>query len=467
MKNSIYLKIVGISISFFLLVSCEDWLEIEEPNSMIVSSMVFSNDETAKSAMQGIYNQLYQANFSAGWLGSVSVLAGLSSDNLLPISSDNLRFMQFDQHKLLSTNNYNLGLWSSAYNIIYMTNSLLEGLDKSTQISSEVDSLLEGQAKFVRAFTYFYLVNLYGGVPLVLTTDYTENAVVKSNSTAEIYQQIIGDLNTSIELLGTDYIEGNRTYVNRYVAMALLARVHLYLENWNLAEKYSTKVIAQSSMYHLVEDLDQVFLANSQEAIWQLSPIGAGTGATNTNEGSVFIIHPIIPSLSYLKLSEELVNDFKAEDKRRMHWINYHEGIDVYYAFKYKIQNSMETVTEYSMVFRLAEQYLIRAEARAQENKLSEAIADLDKVRERAGVGLLSVVNPEIAKDALLKEILKERRLELFTEWGHRWFDLKRTGKAGAILSSQGSSWEATDILYPIPEEELLSNPNLTQNPGY
>lgn len=466
MKNSIYTKLIGISLSFLLLVSCEDWLEIEEPNTMIVSSEVFENDESAQSAMQGIYNQLYQASFSAGWLGSVSVLSELSSDNLEPIRSNSFVLMQYHQHDLQANNSYNQNLWDGAYNIIYMANALLEGLGNS-HISPEVAKRLEGEGRFVRAFTYFYLVNLYGDVPLVLTTDYRRNAAAKRTPAAEIYQHILDDLEISIEFLEADYIMGERTYVNRYAAMALLARVHLYLGNWSLAETYSSEVIAQSSLYDLINDYDQIFLANSQEAIWQLSPLGSGTILTNTNEGSVFIINPIIPSLSYVKLSMDFVDGLEPGDRRRMHWVKYHEGIEAYYAFKYKVQNSTDALTEYSMVLRLAEQYLIRAEARAQQNNLSGAIADLDKIRERAGLDLLSVTNPGISQEALLNEILKERRHELFTEWGHRWLDLKRTGKAEDVLAPNNPNWNSTDKLYPIPEEELMRNPNLIQNPGY
>lgn len=464
MKNLKFKYTLLMVFFLFLLTACEKELELEEPNTIITRDVVFSNDETAKSALQGIYNQLYLSHFSSGYIGSVSVLCELSSDNLKPMNTNRLELVEFQQYELLADNPRIMGLWQSAYNIIYMTNALLEGLEKSTQISIEVAKRLEGETKFIRAFTYFYLVNLYGDVPLVLTTNYDINAVVNRTSTAEVYQQIIKDLNVSAELLGENYREGERTYVTRYVAMALLARVHLYLENWDLAETYSSEVIAQSSKYNLIDDLDLVFLANSQEAIWQLSPIGRGIGMTNTNEGLSFIIKS---SFAYVKLSEDLWNDMKEEDKRRKHWINYYEQAEVHYAFKYKIYFSSDPVTEYSMALRLAEQYLIRAEARAQQNKLSDAIADLDKIRERAGLDLLSVTNPGISKETLLNEILKERRHELFTEWGHRWFDLKRTGKAQEILAPISSGWEDTDKLYPIPSNERMKNSNLSQNPGY
>ncbi|MEZ4970791.1 MAG: RagB/SusD family nutrient uptake outer membrane protein [Flavobacteriaceae bacterium] len=117
--------------------------------------------------------------------------------------------------------------------------------------------------------------------------------------------------------------------------------------------------------------------------------------------------------------------------------------------------------------WRLAEQYLIRSEARTHQGKLPEAIADLDRIRERANLSPLSNVAPEIGQKALLDSLDTERRRELFTEWGHRWLDLKRTGKVSDLLSSTKPSWQETDTLYPIPEEEIGKNPKLTQNNGY
>ena len=446
--------------------SCEDFLEVEPPDHQIVSEVVFSNDETAISVMQGIYNQLFMASFSAGWQDSITVLAGLSSDELACIRTSNLTLMEFDQHEIQPDNPRNLNVWSSAYNIIYMTNSLLEGLGNSESVTAEVRDRLEGQARFVRAFTYFYLVNLYGEVPMVLTTDYRTNALQERNTREEIYEQMIADLRTAMNLLGGTYLQGERTYANHFTAMAMLARVHLFRENWQEAIDYSTRIINESGTYELSQDLDAVFLANSREAIWQISPVGGGTVTTHTNEGSVFIINPVFAFFSHLKLSNDFIGSFKEDDKRLMQWTNFHEGLSVHYPYKYKIRYSEEEVLEYSMVLRLAEQYLIRAEARAMQGDLAGAISDLDIIRTRAGLEPVSTTNPSIGKEALLQLILEEREHELFSEWGHRWLDLKRTGEAGEVLGTNDPLWEETDLFYPIPEEERMANPNLDQNPG-
>lgn len=112
----------------------------------------------------------------------------------------------------------------------------------------------------------------------------------------------------------------------------------------------------------------------------------------------------------------------------------------------------------------MEEQYLIRAEARAYQVNISGAQEDLNIIRNRAGLSDTSATTQQ----DLLSAILQERRLELFTEIGHRWFDLKRTGQAGTVLAPLKPAWQERNLLLPIPETELILNPNLQpQNPGY
>ena len=158
-----------------ILIACEDFVEVDAPDYKIIREDVFNSEETARSAMTGIYNELFRSSFSNGTQYSVTVLGALSGNLLMNIRETNLVRMEFQQHEISAENTSNLFLWTSAYNMIYNTNAFLEGLQSSETIGSEVKNQLQGEAKFVRAFTYFYLVNLYGEVPLVLTTDYEQN----------------------------------------------------------------------------------------------------------------------------------------------------------------------------------------------------------------------------------------------------------------------------------------------------
>lgn len=458
-------KFLILIITCILAGSCEDFLEVGVPNHKIVSETVFENDDTALSAMTGIYNELFNASFSGGWNYSVTVLAGLSADILQPINPESPTFGEFYQNEITPDNSPNLSLWSSAYNIVYMTNAILEGLEQSDDLTEQTKIRLEGEAKFIRAFTYFYLVNIYGDVPLVLTTDYRNNSLVSRDSAEEVNAQILSDLESALDLLGTEYLAAERTHVNRFVVMAFLARVHLYQQNWEQAETLSSEVIAQTSTYEILEDLDQVFLANSREALWQISPIGRGNILTSTGEGQVFIG----TSRSALKLADSFIENIDPQDKRLSNWVNIFTNAtrNFYFPYKYKDRSSLSNITEYSMVLRLAEQYLIRAEAKAMQGNLSGAIADVDIIKSRAGIDLIEETNPGISIEELLKVIMEERKLELFAEWGHRWLDLKRTGKAAEVLEAKTFLWQDTDLLYPMPEAERMKNPNLGQNLGY
>jgi len=215
--------------------------------------------------------------------------------------------------------------------------------------------------------------------------------------------------------------------------------------------------------------LNAVFLANSQEAIWQLQVPDAYPWATS--DGRQFIpVNSVVTPGFYL--TDELLGAFEPDDQRRLNWVgsNLNSGTYYYYPYKYKVRiGSSGGVTEYYMVLRLAEQYLIRAEAEANGagGGLSAAIADLNTIRERAGL-------PDYAgssdANAVLAAIYHERQVELFTEWGHRWLDLKRTGNAHNILSTipHKSPWHGDyQLLYPIPITEMQNDPNLLQNNGY
>jgi len=463
MKSKITIIKIFLALVIILNSSCEDLVSIDVPTDKLVRSQVFDSEQTAISALTGIYNELYQSSFSNGSRNSISVVSGLSSDNIRNINTSNLERMEFEEHQIYPENSYNLELWSSAYNIIYMTNSFLEGLSASEKIDTNLAIQLEGEARFVRAFTYFNLVNLYGAVPLILTTNYETNALSEKSSVESLYQQIIEDLEFSSDVLKPSYRTGERTTANKFAANALLGRVYLYSEEWQMAEKFSTKVINESSKYEILDSLNTVFLANSREAIWQISPIGGGGIATNTNDGSIFVIDPVFSFFASIQLRDSFINTFQEGDKRIESWIGYNESLNAYFAYKYKIDASSDfPIREYSMVLRLAEQYLIRSEARLHQGKFSEAQDDLNVIRARANLEPFEAQSEAM----LLDEIYAQRRKELFTEWGHRWLDLKRSQRVQAIFGLD-QLWDPTDVFYPIPTQELIKNPNLTQNDGY
>jgi hypothetical protein len=136
------------------------------------------------------------------------------------------------------------------------------------------------------------------------------------------------------------------------------------------------------------------------------------------------------------------------------------------YPYKYKLRTNA-SIAEANVVLRLAEQYLIRAEARAYTNKVTgnnSAESDLNVIRSRVGLPNTTA----IALTEMVDAIVNERQTELFTEWGHRWFDLKRLDRVNTVLGvNKAPGWDAADLVWPIPISEMNLNVFLTQNPGY
>lgn len=449
-----------LKIIFFCLcalISCKKFLEIPPPVDQEISSAVFSDDESATTAINGLYSLMMVQNFSLTNSG-MTLYPGLTADELYNTSPDG-NIDPFTNN-VINTNNSNveLNLWEKGYNLIYQTNAILEGLTSSSGVSATIKSQITGEAKLVRALCYFYLINLFGDVPFINSTDYKLNSIIPRTGKDEIYTKIVEDLKDAETLMGPNYPSDGKVRPNKWAAKTLLARVYLYQKDWELAEENATEII-NSDAFRL-SDLSSVFLANSSEAIWQLLPV---LKFLNTADGFTFIPYSTTVKPQYA-LTNWLIDAFEANDQRKIIWLdsNMVNGKIYYYPYKYKVRSG-SVVTEYNMVFRLSELYLIRSEARAQQNNIIGAQTDLNIIRTRAGLPNTTANTQTL----LLSAIEHERQVEFFAEWGHRWFDLKRTGRIDNVLRIEKPDWKSTDSLYPIPLGEIQSNPKLMQNPGY
>jgi hypothetical protein len=452
----------GIILLLLPMMSCLDFIEIDRPKTQLTKTAVFADDATATAAISGIYAEM-NVNFAGGAVNSTMFLNSLLSDEAIWRSGAGANALPWFENNIVATNPAVTALWGQLYSMVYKTNSIIEGISASTSLSQKTSEQLKGEALFLRAFAHFYLVNYFGDVPYIKSTDHSINRTVSRQVVADVYDEIIRDLTEAIELLSSDYSfsKNERVRANRWVAKALLARVFLYSGKWALAKEHATELINQPS-FQLLPNHNGVFLKNSKEAILQLFPL---PGATFTSEGNLLLRTPFFSTLQ-----NELVNSFPPEDTRRTSWMGsvVNAGLTYYYPTKYKEFSTNGTGAEYSTVFRLAEQYLIRAEANFHLNELSAGLDDLEAIRQRSGLAPLSETNPSMDRDALLLEVERQRRHEFFSEWGHRWFDLKRTGRADELMSLIKPGWDAHDSMLPIPENELLVNPALApQNPGY
>jgi hypothetical protein len=456
------IKIFQLALGCFVILmtfSCKKFVEIPPSPTQIMNYKVFENDGTATRAVIGIYIQMIGSNnlFTSG---NATLYPSLSADELSYYSND---WRQEFIKNEITTNNHDLisaGFWSAAYKYIYASNACIEGLEKSQSLTPSVKRSLTGEAKFIRAYCYFYLVNLFGDVPLITTTNYEVNSVMPRTAKSLVYDQIVVDLRDAQILLDQPYPTSERVRPNKWTATALLARTYLYMEEWANAAEQASMIIV-SGIYSLTPNLDNVFLKSSNETIFQLQP---ASGTINTWEGNVILPATNTAMPTYL-LTDTLLNSFETGDIRKASWIKSRSfnGQTYYYPFKYKVHTS-SALTEYYVYLRLAEQYLIRAEAKSQLNDIVGAQADLNTIRNRAGLANTTAND----KTSLLLAIEHERQVELFAEWGHRWFDLKRTNRVNAILSAlKPSTWQGTDALWPIPITQMNLNASLTQNPGY
>ncbi|MBC5862837.1 RagB/SusD family nutrient uptake outer membrane protein [Flavobacterium turcicum] len=447
--------------SLVFLNACDNFVEVDLPTSQLNTNAVFQDRATANAAMINIYTKMRDAGILSGNVSGMSNQLGNYADELVYFGDISGTTVNFYNNTILPSNGEIFSWWSNSYNQIYAANAIIEGVNASTGLAIADKNQLTGEALFVRSLLHFYLVNLYGNVPYITTTNYEINKVANRTLSAELYSNIIADLELAFSLLPEDYISTDRVRPNKSVAKALLARVYLYNGLWADAANSASYTLNNTAVYAWETDLNKIFLKESTTTIWQFSPRFDGQ---NTQEGETFVFFSGPPSL--VALSEQLLSDFESGDQRKEKWIGpVTNGIDTWFhANKYKEKSITSSSLEYSILFRLAEQYIIRAEARAQQGDLIGAKEDLNKIRTTAGLPETTA----ISQQDILTAILKERKVEFFTELGHRFFDLKRANKINEVLTPIKPGWNSTDNLMPLPESELSLNPNLNpQNPGY
>ncbi len=458
----------------FGTIGCKKLVEVNSPDNRIESGNVYTSDATAIAVLTNLYSKLSATNYTGtASIPTISFSAGLSADEFTLWSGATANQLAYYRNAL-AVNIAGEEFWRNIYPLIYPCNAAIEGLNSSVTLSPAVKKQLLGEAKFLRAFFYFYLVNFYGDVPLALSTDYTINSLLTRSTKDQVYQQIISDLRDAQNELVDGYVKvdgitlypvssAEKVRPNKAAATALLARVYLYTGDYIHAEEQASLVISNSTYYNLAS-LNNVFLKNSVEAIWQLQPVTIGV-ITNTAEAVFFDLNlaPVGVNATHpVSLSSSLISSFEVNDQRAINgnWVKSYTTTSApittfYYPYKYKISASGAAVTEYTMMLRLGEQFLIRSEARTQQGNISGAQSDLNAIRTRAGLPNTTAST----QSALIAAILHERQIELFAEIGQRWLDLKRTGNVEAVMSVQtplkGGTWNTNWQLYPIPLTEI------------
>jgi starch-binding outer membrane protein, SusD/RagB family len=470
-------------LSIFILIGlsgCRKYLEPPLPINEIAASSAYSNDATAGAVFTGVFGQLLNQNDFAysGGIGAITGLYGDELQNYITVIPD---YQEVYGDEVNSAEFLVTTKWTNFYSQLYSVNLAIEGLTPATGLNYRNQWL--GEAYFLRGLCYFYLTNLYGDVPLVLSSDYLTNNSLARSPQADVYKQIVIDLLQAHSLLDSTYHDGNgqvttdRGRPDRAAATALLARVYLYTGDWKDAEAQASSLIADGGDYQLV-NLAQTFLINSTEIIWGLEPFDEfGTPYIVQDAKAYILPNGVTPEAANIavSLSDSLVDAFEPGDARFTNWV----GADTvaasgstpmtvyYYAYKYKAKGTYTAPQESLVLFRLGEQYLIRAEARAEQNNLTGALADLNAIRARAGLSASTAVS----QADVLAAIQRERRVELFVEDGHRLFDLRRTGSLDALMNivapQKGGAWASFKEWWPIPLTDIQNDPHLVQTPGF
>ena len=464
--------VIDIKLKYFYILllplmaifaGCEKMVEASNPTNELRSANVFASNGTAESAGAGMYSSLYWSRQL--FQSSLSAITGICADEMKYLRNTN--FDQYMNNAILPDDANVLAIWTELYASVYTANSVLEGVNSSTAVSDSLKKRLTGEAKFIRAFCHFYLVNLWGDVPVITTTEVDKTSVAPRDSVAKVYRQIIADLQDAQSLLPVNYnvYGGDRTRATQWSATALLARVYLYMGNWSAAETQATALINNTALFGLAVNTAAItpFLKNSNESIWQFFSASTANNGYAA-EGGVFVT-----STANYVLRTELYGAFETGDKRKANWTRTITLSSIVYpqTYKYRLNSSTAAtaagIQEFPTVLRLGEQYLVRAEARAQQSNITGSQADINVIRARAGLGVTTAAD----QATLLTAIEKERQVELFCEFGHRWLDLKRTNRLDAVMkAAKPSTWTSVKAaLFPIPQSAINSNPNLSQNP--
>ncbi|ANF52966.1 glycan metabolism protein RagB [Chryseobacterium glaciei] len=457
MKTLKILFIIIILSFLKIAISCEKLVEVEIPNNQITTAQVFEDVQTANAALAGLYAGIRDNSPVAG--NQAGELFGSYTDDLDSYATTSVNGV-FDiyRNQQIAANPTIYSYWSSAYQNIYTANAIVEGVENSSSISENEKGRIKGEALLVRSISYLYLQQIFGDIPYPVTTNYQVNLSLAKTPSLEVLTRLENDLSQAANLLTDEYRHTERIYPNKKTAQLMLAKIYMVQHRWSNAELL-LKNIVQSPLYQFENNTAKVFLKSGTHILWQLRPKNQGDG---TKEASTYYFNNSAPH-SYA-LSQDLVGTFSNGDLRKQNWMAVvtFNGNTWYRADKYK--NRTNNTTEYSVVFRLEEVYLLLAEALVQQNKLPEALPYVNATRQRAG---LSALTGATTQSALLSEIVLENRKEFFTEMGHRFLDLKRLDRLGTLVTVK-PNWKSYHNLWPLPQQELLLNSNLNpQNTGY
>ena len=452
-KTEMKKKFLYIILPALLIVTACNKSLNQQPQASLDASIGYNTKQGIEAGIVGVYDGLQQTGYmSLNYL----VFPDMYADNIVWTGT----FPTFSQvyNKTILADNTDVNtIWNAIYNTINRANGIIAAAPSVADPSFAKDRAI-GECETIRAVAYFDLIRMFGGSPtgynqsgglgvplrLAPTLTTTDAVAIARSSEADVYTQILKDLDDAIAKLPTSVGTGR---VNKYVAQAMEARVQLYRQQWAAAEGFATGIIT-SGAYSLVSGANYATIytgKNSSESLWELQ-----YNATDANNLAFYYYPSNFGGRNEIGSTTSLRDAFEAGDVRKP--VNYSVAPPTGKTLKYTQANpGIDDV----MMMRLAEVYLTRAEARAMQNNLLGATQDLNIIRLRAGL------TPTVAvtQADLITAIAKERRLELAHE-GQRFFDQRRYGTTGIVQTFRN--------LFPIPYNEVLNARGVVvQNPGY
>ncbi|MCX2738895.1 RagB/SusD family nutrient uptake outer membrane protein [Pontibacter anaerobius] len=443
----------------------------QEPQAEVSEDIAISNKKGAQAALAGLYDQLQSGNYYGS---NLLIMGDISSDVAQSIGTWDF-YREMDTYLIDKSNLETGNFWTRAYRAINVANNIIEQVPPLADITEEEKNKIIGQAYLVRGLAYFDLTKVFGGVPGVVGTlgvpiitkpsrKVDESFFPSRASLEESYGQVESDLLTALEMLPeahqTDLL--TRSQAVKGTARALLSRLYLYLGKPEQAITYADAIIADPK-YSLVASFANIFSSKfTTEAIFELNFNSADQSGINNwyYPSSLGGRGDIMAHTSFYEEATADPNDVRGK------MFGYYQSKDVHYPTKYGKTSAIDNI----QIIRLGEVYLNRAEARAKTGDVDGALADLNTIRQRAGIAPIEGLTD--AQEAL-RAIWHERKLELAFE-GHSFFDLVRTGQAlnelTGIPRTNGPDVNLADParqVFPIPAFDMDANKNLVQNEAY
>jgi len=447
---------ISLAIIFTGFICSCDILE-PEPIDLLTDDIVLNEAKDVPTVEIGLYEAFRV-------IAPATVIAGdFTADNLIH-NGTFTQYRELGTKRITSANASASTLWGSIYNTVYIANFLIERLPTVPGVRAADRDRVLATAHFLRGYAYFIGAQSFGAIPKVLTTSIEANKNIPRTSKQEILDLVLEDYLFAIGKLPTD--PGNPGFAGEYAVRAALARYYLYLEDWTQAADFATEVI-ESELYELEGEFADVVQKDfTTEAIFEMGYNLSDDPGTNSSIGlnNLFVgRREIIPSNEVIVAlaSNESGDRFSSVSFDSENLAGNDNGWSV---AKY---GTPDEDNNNVVVFRLAEMYLIRAEARAHLGAVTgdnSAQSDINILRVRANAPVIG----SQSQAQMFVTIEQERRYELAFE-GHRWYDLVRTGRADAVMPAFNPNWKSSYNLWPIPQREIQNNPSLVgqQNPGY